>query len=77
MSKSSKSISNVTNLYSGGTGAPMIATDLTLQKSTSSYDQPQIVKIGVSYDLPVGKDKRLGSNLNPPLNNVAGGWKLQ
>ncbi len=73
----SKSISNVTNLYSGGTGAPMIATDLALQKSISSYDQPQVVKIGISYDLPVGKGKRFGSNLNPVLNNIAGGWKLQ
>ena len=73
----SKSISNVTNLYSGGTGAPMIATDLALQKSISSYDQPQVVKIGISYDLPVGKGKRFGSNLNPWLNNVIGGWKLQ
>jgi hypothetical protein len=73
----SKSISNVTNLYTGGTGAPMIATDLALQKSISSYDQPQVVKIGMSYDLPFGKGKRLGSNLNPWLNNVIGGWKLQ
>jgi len=73
----SKSISNVTNLYSGGTGAPMIATDLALQKSISSYDQPQVVKIGISYDLPVGKGKRFGAHLNPVLNNVLGGWKLQ
>ncbi len=73
----SKSISNVTNLYSGGTGAPMIATDLALQKSISSYDQPQVVKIGISYDLPVGKGKRFGANLKPVLNNVIGGWKLQ
>jgi len=36
-----------------------------------------VVKIGMSYDLPFGKGKRFGSNLNPWLNNVIGGWKLQ
>ncbi len=73
----SKSLSNVTNLYSGGTGAPMIATNLALQKSISSYDQPQVVKVGINYELPVGKGKRFGSNMNPLLNGVIGGWKVQ
>jgi hypothetical protein len=73
----SKSISNVTNLYSGGAGAPMIATDLALQKSISSYDQPQVVKVGISYELPVGRGKAFGANWNGFVNGVVGGWKLQ
>ena len=73
----SKSISNVTNLYSGGTGTAMIATNLGLQKSISSYDQPQVVKIGASYELPFGKGKPIGSHWNPVVNGVLGGWKLQ
>jgi hypothetical protein len=73
----SKSLSNVTNLYLGGSGAPMIATNLRLQKSISSYDQPQVVKIGVGYELPFGKGKPVGSHWNPVVNSIIGGWKLQ
>jgi Carboxypeptidase regulatory-like domain/TonB dependent receptor len=72
----SKSLANVTNLYSGGTGAPMIATNLALQKAIASYDQPQVVKVGINYELPVGKGKAFGSTLNPLLNGILGGWKI-
>jgi hypothetical protein len=74
----SKSLSNVTNLYSnGGSGVPMIASNLALQKSVSSYDQPQVVKVGVSYELPMGKGKWIGNNWNPAVNGILGGWKIQ
>lgn len=73
----SKSLSNVTNVYSGGTGAPLDAYHLALQKTTSSYDQPHVVKIGVNYELPFGKGKRFGANMNSFVNGVAGGWKIQ
>ncbi len=73
----SKSLSNVTNVYAGGTGAPLDAYHLSLQKTTSSYDQPQVVKIGINYELPFGKGKRFGGNLNSYVNGVIGGWKIQ
>jgi hypothetical protein len=72
----SKSISNVTNLYSGGTGTAMIESNLKLQKSVSSYDQPQVVKIGATYELPFGKAKHFGSKWNPATNAALGGWRL-
>jgi hypothetical protein len=55
----------------------MIATDLALQKSISSYDQPQVVKVGISYELPVGRGKAFGANWNGIVNGIVGGWKLQ
>jgi hypothetical protein len=67
----------VTNVYSGGTGAPMIAYNLALQKAVVSYDQTHVVKVGLNYELPVGKGKPLGGNLNPLLNAIVGGWKIQ
>jgi hypothetical protein len=73
----SKSLSNVTNIYAGGTGAPLDAYNLALQKTTSSYDQPQVVKVGMNYEIPVGKGKRFGTNMNSFLNGVVGGWKIQ
>ena len=73
----SKSLSNVTNVYAGGTGAPLDAYHLALQKTTSSYDQPQVVKVGVNYEIPMGKGKRFGGNMNSFANAVVGGWKVQ
>ncbi len=72
----SKAIANVTNTYAGGTGAPIDAYNLGLQKSIASYDQPQVVKVGVTYELPIGKSKRFGANLNPLVNGIVGGWRL-
>ncbi len=72
----SKAITNDPNLYSGGTGAPIDAYNLKLQKAIASYDQPQVVKVGITYDLPVGKAKRFGANLNPLIDAVVGGWRV-
>jgi hypothetical protein len=73
----SKSISNVNNLYAGQTGAPLDAYHLSLQKSVASFDQPHVVKVGLGYELPVGRGKQFGSNWNSWVNGVVGGWKLQ
>ncbi len=73
----SKSLANVTNVYAGGTGAPMIAYNLALQKAIVSYDQTHVVKIGLQYELPVGKGKHFGVHMNPVFNAIAGGWKIQ
>ncbi len=73
----SKSLSNVTNLYSGGSSTAMIASDLALQKSISSYDQPQVVKIGLGYELPVGTGKPIGNSWSRPAKGILGGWTLQ
>ena len=74
----SKSISNVSSLYgNGGVGVPMIASNLGLQKSIASFDQPQVVKVGVSYELPIGSGKWIGNNWNPVVNRIFSGWKIQ
>jgi hypothetical protein len=73
----SKTLANVTNVYSGGTGTPMIAYNLALQKAIASYDQTHVVKIGLNYELPAGKGKRFISHSNAALNAIVGGWKLQ
>ena len=72
----SKAISNVSNLYYNGTGNPMVASNLALQKAISSYDQPQVVKVGVNYDLPFGRGKSFGHDMNRWLDVAVGGWKI-
>jgi len=38
----------------------MLANNLALQKTVSSFDQPQTVKIGLNYEFPFGKGKPVG-----------------
>ena len=55
----------------------MIAYNLSLQKAVVSYDQTHVVKIGLNYELPVGKGKPLANHVHPVLNAIVGGWKIQ
>jgi hypothetical protein len=72
----SKAISNVSNLYYNGASTAMIAGNLALQKAISPYDQPQVVKVGVNYEVPVGHGQSFGRNMNPWLDKAVGGWKI-
>lgn len=45
------------------------------EKSYSNFDQPQIVKVAYTYELPFGKGKPLLSN-SVVGNAIAGGWTL-
>ena len=39
------------------------------------YNANNIVSIFATYDLPVGRGKQFGANLNPVVNQVVGGWQ--
>ncbi len=71
----SKTIANITDVYSVGVNPGlMVANNLALQKSIASFDQPQVVKIGLNYEFPFGKGKLVGSHMNALFNGVFGGW---
>jgi hypothetical protein len=46
-----------------------------LERSVSQFDIPQVLQFSYVYALPFGKGKRWGSNLNPVVNAVLGGWQ--
>ena len=46
------------------------------EKSYSNFDQPQILKVAYSYELPIGKGKKLLGNANTAVDSLAGGWEL-
>jgi hypothetical protein len=50
--------------------------DTKLEKRLSQFDVPQKLAVVVSYEMPFGKGKRFGNNLNPVLNGIAGNWNL-
>ena len=58
----------------------LVATLDTLRRDrvmvTSTDGVPQSLKMTVIYDLPFGRGQRYGTDMNPWLNGVVGGWSL-
>ena len=50
--------------------------NLAAEKSLDSDDIPKSLVINYVYELPLGKGKRFGGNMNKPLNAVIGGWQV-
>lgn len=76
-----KNIGNVSSAF-GDTwgmnyGRPMDYNNLKLDKAVLEFDQTHVVKIGASYDLPLGRHRPFGSKMPMVLDFIAGGWTLQ
>jgi len=50
--------------------------NLAAEKSVDSGDVPHSLVVNYIYDLPVGRNKRFGSNFNRTTNAILGGWEL-
>jgi hypothetical protein len=77
----SKNLGNVSSAF-GDTwgmnyGRPMDYYNLSLDKSALEFDHTHVVKIGASYELPVGRNRPLGSKMSRALDFIVGGWNLQ
>jgi hypothetical protein len=44
-------------------------------KGHSAFDVPQRLVVSYVYELPFGKGKQFGSNMNPVANLIVGGWQ--
>jgi hypothetical protein len=40
------------------------------------FDQKHTLSANAIYQIPFGKDRKYGSNLNPVVNGIAGGWNV-
>jgi Carboxypeptidase regulatory-like domain/TonB dependent receptor len=49
--------------------------DLRAERGVSVFDIPQILQFSYVYELPVGRGKAFGRNMNPVLNAIVGGWQ--
>jgi len=58
-------------------GRPLDYYNLSLEKSVLEFDQTHVVKIGASYELPIGRTRHLGTGMPRALDFVVGGWTLQ
>ena len=77
----SKNLGNISSAF-GDTwgmnyGRPMDYYNLSLDKSVLEFDQTHVVKIGASYELPVGRNRAFGSKMPMLLDSLIGGWTLQ
>ena len=52
------------------------AYDRTINKGNSSLDQRHVFSASALMDLPVGRGRMFGSNMNHGLDLVVGGWQL-
>jgi hypothetical protein len=63
--------------YSNLTGSnPQNIHNLGQERGPSSYDAKLVNVTSVVYQLPFGKGKQFGANMNPVLDAVLGGWEL-
>ncbi|MGH9454206.1 MAG: TonB-dependent receptor domain-containing protein, partial [Terriglobia bacterium] len=46
-----------------------------LDRSLSTFDIPQVLKLNYTYDLPFGSGRAFFSNMPRPLELILGGWK--
>ena len=60
----------------GFAGAPQDLTNLRAEKSVSANDVPQRLAFAAIYELPVGRGKAIGQNMNRVLNGIIGGWQV-
>ena len=60
----------------GGSTSIQNIWDLRGERALSSHDIAHRVVITGAYELPFGKNRRFGSNMNRALNWLAGGWNI-
>ncbi len=75
----SKAIDNASQVLeepNGNTGTPQNVYDIASNKGIGAYDQPFNNTTSFVFEVPFGRGRRLGTNLNPVLDSIFGGWVL-
>ncbi len=60
----------------GFIGAPQDLTNLRAEKSVSANDVPHRLAFAAIYELPVGRGRAIGKNMNRIMNGAIGGWQV-
>jgi len=77
----SKSIDNASATddsvsWLGGSSSLQDPNRPDLERSVSQFDIPHLLQFSYVYDLPIGRGRKIGGNINPVLNAFIGGWQL-
>jgi hypothetical protein len=62
--------------WNGGVGGMFDPYDPRKEKTYSEFDQPQQFKIAYTYELPFGRGKKWGGDVNKLTDAAIGGWTL-
>ncbi len=60
----------------GNTGTPQDVNNFKADKGIGAYDQPFNNTTSFVYELPIGRGRWLGSDMNSVLDAIAGGWTI-
>src|SRR5204862_6818315 len=74
-----KAIDNGTQALDGSNGnqaSPQDVRNLASERALSNYDQKFVDVLSLVYELPVGRNRRFGSNMPAVLDHAIGGWQL-
>jgi len=69
------SLTSTNSGYLGSFSSLQNPNDPAGERSLSSFDIPQVLQLSYTYELPIGRGKWIGNNLNPVLNAIVGGWR--
>lgn len=58
-----------------GNGTPLNTYNIDAEKSVDSSDTPHSLVVNYNYQLPFGKGKQFGANMNGVENAILGGWQ--
>ncbi|MBA3601429.1 MAG: TonB-dependent receptor, partial [Acidobacteria bacterium] len=75
-SKTLDNASQVLEEPNGNTGTPQNVYDIASNKGIGAYDQPFNNTTSFVFEVPFGRGRWLGSDLNPVLDSIFGGWVL-
>jgi len=75
-SKTLDNSSQVLEEPNGNTGTPQNVYDIASNKGIGAYDQPFNNTTSFVLEVPFGRGRWLGSDLNPVLDSILGGWVL-
>lgn len=70
----SKSLSNAQE--GGNTTNNQMKSCFQCDYGLATYNVPQAVNVGAVWDIPFGRDRKYGSNVNKAVDLVGGGWNL-
>ena len=75
-SKTLDNASQVLEEPNGNTGTPQNVYDIASNKGIGAYDQPFNNTTSFVLEVPFGRGRWLGGDLNPVLDTILGGWVL-
>lgn len=75
-SKFLDNVSGTNNWAYTGDQGPQNYYDLHSEKSVDGGDTPHSLVVNYTYELPIGRNRAVGGNLNRKVDAVVGGWQV-